>query len=191
MKRVVLLCVIVGAAAFILGPPAAVLAGGGGCHTGATQADESGEKDATVRMIGACFTASVTKVDPGTPITFVNDDVGITHNVGGNEWGHFDNMTKGEAFTATFDDPGIYPFACSYHPGMTGAIVVGDGKGAGGDGITVEAFEPTASQTVTRVVAEDEGLPAGLLAATGFVGVALGAGIVVGLTRSARKGATV
>jgi hypothetical protein len=144
-------------------------------------------------MIDACFTATVTTVDPGQPVTFANTDLGITHNVGGNQWGHFDDMIEGDAFTVTFDDAGVYPFACNYHPGMTGAIVVGDAKGAGGSGsgITVEPFEAPAPQTETRVLAaEDEGVSTGLLAATAFVGVALGAGIAVGLTRAGRKNAT-
>lgn len=189
MRRGMLLCVVVGAAMVVLGVPGAALAGGG-CHSGVTENDATGDKVAAVRMIDACFTATVTTVDPGQPVTFANTDLGVTHNVGGNQWGHFEDMMEGDAFTVTFDDTGVYPFACNYHPGMTGAIIVGDGKGVGGDGITVDAFEPKAPQTVTRVVAEDEALPAGLLAATGVVGMALGAGIVVGLTRSARKSAT-
>jgi hypothetical protein len=140
-------------------------------------------------MIDACFTATVTTVDPGTGVTFVNADFGTIHNVGGNQWGHFEDMTKGDAFTATFDGAGVYPFACSYHPGMTGAIVVGDAKGAGSDrSITVEPFE--SPQTVTPVVATDEGLPAGLVVAAGVVGLALGAGITFGLHRSGGKRTT-
>ena len=69
-------------------------------------------------------------------------------------------MAKGDAFTATFDGAGIYPFACQYHPGMTGAIVVGDGKGAGsGAGITVEPFSAPDPETVTRVGGQDGGTP--------------------------------
>lgn len=190
MKRVMLLCVIVGAATVVLGVPGAALAGGG-CHGGITQNDATGEKVATVRMIDACFTATVTTVDPDQPVTFANTDLGVTHNVGGNQWGHFEDMIEGDAFTVTFDEAGIYPFACNYHPGMTGAIVVGDGKGAGSDGgITVEPFEAPAPQTVTRVAATDEGLPARLVVAAGVVGVALGAGIAVGLLRSGGKRTT-
>ena len=189
MKRGMLLCVVVGATMVVLGMPGAALAGGG-CHSGVTENDATGEKDATVRMIDACFTATVTTVDPGQPVTFANTDLGVTHNVGGNQWGHFEDMVEGDAFTVTFDEAGVYPFACNYHPGMTGAIVVGGGKGAGGgSGITVEPVEAPAPQTVTRVVAEDAGPPAGMLAAIGFVGVALGAGIAVGLSRLGRKSA--
>ena len=191
MKRGMLLCVVVGTAIVVLGVPG-VASAGGGCHSGVTENDATGDKVATVRMMDACFTATVTTVDPGQPVTFANTDLGVTHNVGGNQWGHFEDMIEGDAFTVTFDEAGVYPFACNYHPGMTGAIIVGNGKGAAsGDGITVEAFEPKARRAVTRVVAEDEALPAGLLATTGFIGIALGAGIVVGLTRNGRKRATI
>jgi plastocyanin len=190
MRRGMLLCVMVGAAIVVLGVPGAALAGGG-CHGGVTQNDATGEKVATVRMIDACFTATVTTVDPGTGVTFVNADFGIIHNVGGNEWGHFEDMAKGDAFSVTFEGAGIYPFACQYHPGMTGAIVVGDGEGSGsGDGITVEPFNARAPETVTRVVTKDEGSPAGLVAAAGVVGLAVGAGIAFGLIRSLGKHTT-
>jgi plastocyanin len=190
MRRGMLLCMIVSAVAAVLGMPGAAVAGGG-CHSGVTHDDVSGEDKATVRMVNACFSASITTVDPGTSVTFVHDDAGITHNVGGNQWGYFDDMTKGDAFTVAFDKAGVYPFACSYHPGMTGAIVVGDGKGEGnGAGITVEPFEAPAPQTVTRVVAKDEGLPAGLIVASGVVGLALGGGIAFGLGRSGGKRTT-
>jgi len=187
MRRGMLLCVMVGAAIVVLGVPGAALAGGG-CHSGVTQNDATGEKVATVRMIDACFTASVTTVDPGTDVTFVNADFGLIHNVNGNGWGHFEDMDKGDAFTATFDGAGIYPFACQYHPGMTGAIVVGNGDGAGnGAGITVEPFNAPAPQTVTRVVTGEEGLPPAFAVAAGVAGLALGAGIAFGLLRFGAK----
>jgi plastocyanin len=187
MRRGMLLCVLIGAAIVVLGVPGAALAGGG-CHSGVTQSDATGEKVATVRMIDACFSASVTTVDPGTDVTFVNADFGLIHNVNGNGWGHFEDMDKGDAFTATFDGAGIYPFACQYHPGMTGAIVVGDGTGTGsGANITVEPFSAPAPETTTRVVTKQEGIAAAMGIAAGVVGLALGAGIAFGLLRSGAK----
>ena len=188
MKRGMLLCVV-GATMVVLGVPGAALAGGG-CHSGVTENDATGEKDATVEMVGACFNATVTTVDPGTPVTFVNTDLGITHNVGGNQWGHFEDMIEGDAFTATFDEAGVYPFACNYHPGMTGAIVVsGDGTDAGGaESITVEPFEP-AAKSVGTVAAAPEGAPIGVVIGVGVIGLMLGAGIAVGVARSGRNAA--
>jgi hypothetical protein len=83
-----------------------------------------------VEMVDACFTPSILQVAPGTAVTFANQDP-IVHNVSAWDWGQPDEMLKGDSFTTRFDEEGIYPFACSYHPGMTGAVVVGDGTGPG------------------------------------------------------------
>jgi hypothetical protein len=63
-------------------------------------------------------------------VTFVNRDP-FAHNVSAYGWGWYDDLGEGQAFRATFREPGIYPFACTIHPGMTGAIVVGNGTGVG------------------------------------------------------------
>ena len=183
LKRGMLLSTMVAAVA-IVGMPAA--SAGGGCHSGVTQNDAGGQEAVTVRMVDACVSAPVKTVDQGAPVTFVNTDE-FVHNVGGHEWGHFEDLQGGDAFTVSFDEAGTYPFACSYHPGMTGAIVVGDGKGAAASGaITVEPFEP-APTTVTRVVTRSEGFPAGFLILAGALGALLGAGLAsLGRTRSKR-----
>jgi plastocyanin len=110
---------------------------GGGCHSGVT----TGRGD-TVTMVEACFTPTTLYVEPGTKVTWVNEDP-MTHNVTANDWGYFDGMQRGDVVRATFDEPGIYPYACTYHPGMSGAIVVGDGNGQGnGAAVTVESWQP-------------------------------------------------
>jgi hypothetical protein len=70
---------------------------------------------------------------------------------------------------------------------MTGAIVVGDGKGvASGETITVEPFAPE-PKAVTRVVTESSGLPAVSLILAAALGALVGAGAVrLGRTRSRR-----
>lgn len=175
------------AAAFlaVLIVPVAPAAAGGGCHEGATHGDGD-----TVEMVDACFTPTILEVDPGETVTFLNTDP-MTHNVTSNVWGYFEEMHEGDAFTATFDQPGIYPYACAYHPGMTGAIVVGSGNGAGnGKAVSVEPLvQPQASPVVeVRTVTRD---PGGAPIAVGWIvgaalGVALGLGIGFVLTRGSR-----
>jgi plastocyanin len=156
---------------------------GGGCHGGATQ----GEGD-EVAMSKACFTPSVLRVNPGTEVTFVNKDP-VVHNVSATGWGYLEDMAEGEAFTATFDEPGVYPYACTYHAGMTGAIVVGDGTGAGsGELVTVEpltgvaASSSEASEATAPVAAPAEGTSA-VAWAVGAVGFILGAASALLLRR--------
>ncbi len=181
-----MLCVIASVATIVLGMPGAALAGGG-CHGGVTRNDATDQKGATVKMIDACFTATVTTVDPGTPVTFANTDLGVTHNVGGNQWGHFDDMIEGDAFTVTFAEAGIYPFACTYHQGMTGAIVVGDGRGAGsGEAITVQPVEAMSPKVVRPAVAQEGGLPIGAVVAIALAGLSSGAAAMFVIGRRRR-----
>lgn len=158
-----------------LAMPAVPALAGGGCHSGAT----NGEGD-TVEMKDACFTPSILRVDTGASVTFVNRD-DLTHNVGGNLWGNFEDMTLGDTFVATFDESGIYPFACSYHPGMTGAILVGDGTGAGnGEQVTVAPYEAPAASPQGEVVAADEPAADPGTSAVGWIAMGA-AGLVIGL----------
>ena len=130
--------------------PASPASAGGGCHAGAT----TGTGD-TVEMRDACFTPTTLRVDPGDTVTFVNRD-SFVHMVGANGWGHFDDLHQGDAFTATFDQPGTYAYACVYHPGMTGAVVVGDGTGAGnGQEVTVASSQPPTAPPPNRSCTSD------------------------------------
>jgi plastocyanin len=178
--------IIVAAFVAALALPALPAGAGGGCHSGATQ----GEGD-TVEMVDACFTPSILRVQPGDAVTFVNRD-SLIHNVGGNLWGNLDDMNRGDAFTATFDEEGVYPFACSYHPGMTGAIVVGSGSGAGnGEDVGVATFEQPEPVVEVRTVTEpSSGTPVAIgWIAGAVIGVALGFGIAALVRRNARPAA--
>jgi plastocyanin len=181
-------------AATVLGAlvaPAAPAIAGSGCHAGVT----TGHGD-TVEMVKACFTPTTLRVDPGATVTFVNKDP-MTHNVGGNLWGNLEAMNQGEVFTATFTSPGIYPYACSYHPGMTAAIVVGKGTGVGnGEAVTVASYEVPASSPETAIVAtapaaEDpaESSAAGWVLG-GSIGLGLGLAAGVAIPRRRRHGST-
>jgi plastocyanin len=173
-----MLFVLAATAVAALALPAPPALAGAGCHG---DAPTTGEGD-TVEMKDACFTPSTLLVDPGASVTFVNRDV-ATHNVSAMGWGNFEDMNQDDAFTATFSEDGVYPFACQYHVGMTGAIVVGDGKGAGnGDVVTVASYsqpEMPSEQDVTLAAAEpiETGTTTTGWVAGGAIGLAAGLGI--------------
>ena len=162
-----------------LAVPAQPALAGGGCHTGVT----TGSGD-TVEMVEACFTPTTLRIDAGDTVTFVNTDP-LTHNIAATGWGNFDGMNQGDVFRATFSASGIYPYACMYHPGMTGAIVVGNGTGAGnGEAVTVAAFEPPVPSPEVAIAAEPT-IPATGSATVGWVAggaIGLGIGLAAGFT---------
>ena len=98
---------------------------GGGCHTGVTEGHGM-----TVEMVEACFTPTVLSISPGETVTWVNRS-GLVHNVTANLWGNFEDIADGDRVRMRFDDEGTYPYACTYHPGMSGVVIVGDGQGPG------------------------------------------------------------
>ena len=99
---------------------------GGGCRT----AYESGPTEAagtTVVVREGCFTPTVLLVAPGADVTFTNTDV-VVHALHGVGWGGPDQFAVGASFTRKFEAAGTYPYSCYLHPGMSGAVVVGDGR---------------------------------------------------------------
>lgn len=94
---------------------------GGGCHSGVTEGYGT-----RIEMIDACFTPTTLFAEPGETITIVNRDESV-HNITATDWGHFDDLHQGERYATSFTTDGIYAYACTYHPGMAGAIVVGEG----------------------------------------------------------------
>lgn len=126
------------AAVLLAAPPAQA---GGGCHQPATEG--SGTE---VQMREQCYTPSILRVAPGTTVTFTNQDP-IAHPTNGRA----SNAADGSFFlegnvniqeSINYQDPGIYPFACMVHPGMTGLVIVGDGQGE----VAPAAAQPAAAQ---------------------------------------------
>lgn len=118
MTRVRLMLVSAVSLVFVFAGAAPAAAGGGGCHTAPT-ADESG---VAVKMVGFCMAPTVLHVRPGTTVTWTNDDP-VVHNLWGAGWSRGE-LNPGQSATWTFESPGTYPYACTLHPGMTGAVVV-------------------------------------------------------------------
>jgi plastocyanin len=126
MSRRILLTIVVPAALLLLtvAVPGVVQAGGG-CHGPVTP---PGDGQASVVKIDGCmFYPTVARVPVGTTVRFVNTGQ-VPHNVTGvsGTWGSPGEFAPNAEYRETFAQAGIYPFACTLHPGMNGAIVVGD-----------------------------------------------------------------
>lgn len=136
MKRTALALLVLGAAA------APASAGGGGCYVdGAVE-----EKQATTVMIDhACFLPGAAFVAPGATVTFLNDS-GLDHNIGGPGI-EFQDLANGGKVAITFATAGLYPYACTLHPGMAGVVVVGPLPAA--PAAEPAALAPAATSTVT------------------------------------------
>jgi len=143
----------------------AAWAGGGFCHQPASEGT-----GATVELTKFCFSPTVVRVQPGTTVTWVNRD-SLEHVVTGASvsFGGFDRLGPGTSITQTFNTPGIFPYTCSLHFGMSGAVVVGDGAPVAAsqvDRVASTAAVPTGAGPSTAV-ALILALAAGII---GFVG---------------------
>lgn len=150
-------------------------AGGGGCHGVPTEG-----RGSRVEMIDACFTPSTLFARPGETITFVNRD-GFSHNVTANGWGHFEDLTAGGRYTTSFADDGVYAYACSIHPGMSGSIVIGGGA----SGADVTSLETRAVAASAAPGSDGNGW-----IGAGAVGLVIGGVVGAGLARMRRRGTT-
>lgn len=161
--------------------PAATASAGGGCYGPATH----GEGD-TVAMAEACFGPSVLTVDPGTDVRFVNKDA-ITHNVSAMGWSSPGDLSEGDSFTTTFQEEGTFPYACMYHAGMSGAVVVGDGQGPGSGELlevgSISDSSPAAATTRTAASRPSEASSGGDWALAGGIGLVIGAGLMALIRR--------
>ena len=117
--------VFIGLSMSVAAPAAALASGGGGC--GRPVSDDDGIR---VAIRNFCFGPTILRVDPGETVTWVNRDA-VPHTVLGanGSWGSFGSVRRnGGDTTYRFVSPGVYPYVCTYHPGMIGAVVAGNGK---------------------------------------------------------------
>jgi hypothetical protein len=147
-----------------------------------------------------CLTPTLLRVQPGETVTFVNRD-DYRHMVSGSgyAWSSDGYMKASEAFTATFRIDGVYPYQCFLHPGMAGAVIVGDAAGLGAadrGGVFVAPLdvgeEPLPEVVyVTRApepgaASTSSGSPVALVGGI-LVGVAIGAIVTIGVRSSAAR----
>ena len=106
--------------------PAVALAGDP-CFHGFDMPTATVANTSQVQTMPCAFSPTVAYVPVGTTVTFVNNSQDSHLVTGANQaWGSRDVALGARSkVTQTFDKAGVYPFACSFHTGMVGAIVVG------------------------------------------------------------------
>jgi len=99
-----------------------------------------------VDLVSACFSPTVIRILPGQKVTWTNRD-SMAHTVTGAayQWGSTDQLSLGQTVSFRFAASGVFPYFCLIHPGMVGAVVVGDG---------------TSTQTTTQDIVTVVGTPA-------------------------------
>jgi plastocyanin len=120
--------IVVGAVLMVgigFAPGVAGASGGGGCGRAVT--DDDGTR---VGISNFCFGPTILRVPAGETVIWVNKD-SVPHSVlGANAaWGGFDSIRRnGGEVSYRFVRSGVYPYVCTLHIGMVGAVVVGSGE---------------------------------------------------------------
>jgi hypothetical protein len=126
-----------------------------------------------------CFGPTILRVAPGETVTWINKD-GVPHTVVGANavWGDFSTLRRSARVTYRFVRSGVYPYVCTFHPGMVGAIVVGDGSGLGSARTTTTAAGPV---TLVDPSSELRSAPLEVAAPVEPTGSLLPAGVVAAI----------
>ena len=80
-----------------------------------------------VAIRGFAFLPSDLHVRAGSSVTWLNcEPAGTPSHTSTSDQGVWNSplLAPGEAFTQTFDTPGVFPYICAVHPFMTASITV-------------------------------------------------------------------
>ena len=133
-----------------------------------------------IKLLPCAFAPTLTRVAVGSEVTFFNGP-DFSHLITGanQEWGSPDvELQPGMTISYTFDQAGIYPYACVLHPGMSGAIIVGDpvaGTAIGGATDASSGGSSAEEPSATNPAGQGAGLDRLML-----VGLGIGAGLTAG-----------
>ncbi len=146
MIRRISFLVVLAAAGILIAP---VAAAGGGCQPDPALEMQTARTN-TPEIDECAFEPAVIYVDPGDRVTWMNKDM-YPHTVTGalGSWGSEEILDRGDKVSYAFKQEGVFPFYCALHPGMVGAVVVGDGAVAAG-GFVPPAANPEAETPVPR-----------------------------------------
>lgn len=150
MQRIARIAIVVGIIA--VAAPVRPAVAGGGCHAVDTS-EMTTAATTEVVMLGNCFKPTVAHVPLGAAVGWVNKDP-TGHTVTGVGWGSFDEYgTAAKMRKVWFDQAGVYPYYCLLHPGMAGAVVVGDPRAALDPVPRSDAAEPVSNDSSVKVAA--------------------------------------
>jgi plastocyanin len=159
----------------------AVLAGDP-CYHGFVMPVATEEAATQIKMAPCAFAPTVAHVAAGSTVTFFNGPDETHLITGANQaWGSRDaEVQPGKTAAYRFDKPGIYPYACALHRGMSGAIVVGNAAAAGGaiQANAAHAADEATTKSATSPASEAAGGSGPTTAATivaGALGLTVGA----------------
>jgi len=140
LRLVVAAGVLVASMAF-----AAPVAAGDPCYHGFEIPTRSEASETQIKMMPCAFAPTVTRVKVGATVEWFSGPDFVHLLTGANqEWGSRDVEVQPDSVVAyRFDKPGVYPYACALHRGMSGTIIVGDGVASStGGGAAVVAVKP-------------------------------------------------
>ena len=100
----------------------AVWAGHDGSDAAADPPAAADAASTAVTIADFTFAPQTLTVPRGTTVTWTNAD-GVGHSILGDSFSS-ETLDGGATFSATFDTPGEYTYACGLHPSMTGTVVV-------------------------------------------------------------------
>lgn len=168
---------------------APAVAGGDPCYHGYELPERTTGSEPQIKVAPCAFAPTVAHVPAGSTVTFFNGE--YVHLITGanQEWGSRDVQVQPHTTVSyRFDEPGIYPYACALHRGMSGVIVVGDataalaaGSASDGDG-AAGAAAPAAEPGTAMAPAVDGAAataPGSTLAGPALLGAA-GMGLATG-----------
>ena len=75
-----------------------------------------------VNIQGFAFNPGILTVKKGTTVTWTNND-SASHQIKSATF-NSGSFGKGQAFSFTFNDTGIFDYSCAIHPSMLGKIIV-------------------------------------------------------------------
>jgi plastocyanin len=187
MRRTLTAIVALVSLLLLLAAVPAVVRAGGGCHVPGPGATYTEGPATVVRMDVCSFAPTIARVPVGTEVRFLNTSSGAHIVLGRNGTWVSETLEPGAEYSERFTTEGTYPFECPLHPGMVGAIVVGDGAldGAPGGGtapaavVTSPAPSPASASTApvkpASPASDTTDMTWAPIAIAAFAGLAIGA----------------